>query len=57
MATIIKKMKIIEKSLIFLIYLRKAMILYETDYSLYTVLLVKSPAFLEEKFSYDSCKV
>lgn len=27
------------------------MILYKTDYYLYTVLVVKSPSFLEEKFS------
>jgi hypothetical protein len=47
MATIIK---IIEKSLIFLIYLRKTMILYKTDYYLYTVPVVKSPAFLGKYF-------
>jgi len=34
------------------------MILYEINCYLYTVLVVKSPAFLEEKFLQDaSCKV
>ena len=38
------------KKVCFLIYLRKTMILYKTDYYLYTALVVKSPSFLEEKF-------
>ena len=33
------------------------MILYKTDYYLYTVLLVKSPAFLEEKFSIKKMEI
>jgi len=37
----------------FLIYLRKIVILYKTDCYLYTTLVVKSLAFLEEKFLQD----
>ena len=32
-------------------YSKKTIILYKTDYYLYTVLVIKSPSFLEEKFS------
>jgi len=38
------------KCLIFLIYLRKTMILYKTNCHSCTALVVKSPSSLEEKF-------